>query len=104
MKTLFVTFAASGLFAADAAPGVDLWSPLINAGLAGVVIVLLLLGKLVPGRTHDAVVAERDRLQEELRQRAAEDREQLIPTMVRNTEALTRVIEVLGPSDRGGRR
>jgi hypothetical protein len=66
--------------------------------LAGCVIAFL-RGWVVGGGTHERVVKERDQAYEELRARNKEDRELLIPAMIRNTEVMARIIE---PKD-GGR-
>jgi hypothetical protein len=68
--------------------------------LTGSAVTVLALGVLsfirgwiVPGATYSRCLAEKDALETELRTRAREDRETLIPALTRATDVLARQLE-----------
>lgn len=62
------------------------WWTVVNLGVSGVMLWAFATDKIAPTK-------ERDKLRDELRQRNKEDRDFMIPALVRNTEVLTRLLE-----------
>lgn len=65
----------------------------LNYGVAGLVVISLVFGWLVPGRSHDREVARADRLEAELRRRDEYIAEQVVPALTRATDALAKVAD-----------
>lgn len=87
-----VTLAGGGTFVvAQAVPeGLGGW---LNYGVPGLVVLAIILGWLVAGRTHDREVARADRLEAENARIHAHVTEQVIPLMTRAVLALERIDE-----------
>ena len=56
-------------------------------------VIAFLRGWVVGGGSHERVVKERDKAYEELACRNKEDRELLIPALIRNTEIMARFMD-----------
>jgi hypothetical protein len=76
------------------------WLTLINLGVAGIFLWAFITGKVHSDKEHQRLitentrlVAENDELQGELRRIAKDDREVLVPTLVRATDVLTQYLE-----------
>lgn len=76
---------------AAAAEGYDPMSMLIDAGLLGVILVLLLLRKLVTKGELDNVIRERDQARAELTALRTSLDERVIPALTRSTDLLAKL-------------
>lgn len=78
---------------ADTAGQAAPYLTIANLGLAGVFLWAFVTGRLHSDKEYQRIIAENDELQAELRRIAKDDREVLVPTLVRATDVLTRHLE-----------
>jgi hypothetical protein len=87
--------ATAHILAQAEGPATDLapWAILFNTGVSGVWLWTLLTGKTHPHSEYVRVVTKLDAAEAELRRRADEDRNTLIPALVRSTDILSKQLE-----------
>jgi hypothetical protein len=78
-----------------AGPAQDLapWAILFNTGVSGIWLWTLLTGKTHPHSEYVRVITKLDEAEAELRRRTDQDRDTLIPALVRSTDILAKHLE-----------
>lgn len=95
MLILLVVLYPDLIAQAGAGPAQDLapWAILFNTGVSGIWLWTLLTGKTHPHSEYVRVVTKLDAAENELRRRTDQDRETLIPALVRSTDVLAKHLE-----------
>lgn len=103
MPDLFILLLVAQESGGNSSNGPD-WTGLAQYGVLGLVVLAFIFGKIVPGyiyerrvQEHSAAVAENQRLEETIKER-------VIPALVKSTDVMAQVLQLLAELDPKQRR
>lgn len=87
------------ILAQEAASNDPDWTNLAQYGVLGLVVLAFIFGKIVPGYIYERRVAEHEAEKQENRRLEETIKERVIPALVKSTDVMVQVLDILGAQD-----